>query len=525
MKSTSAKAAAVVAAHVVSHVTVYEDRAAIVRRAIVTVAAGASTVVIRGVSPLVEEDRLTARIEGDGHVDDVVIERRFDSDLDAITARRQHRAIGREARSIEREAAAAVVAGAEYRRALVETLACSHARATARRIGRGEIDHERIDADIAAFQHSIVTADDAVIAARAELLRIDTALAAIGDDDATDVDGAGSSRRVCDLHVRLSSMGGPITLVVSTVVPCAAWRPSHEAHLTRDDEAATTATVRFIGHGAVWNRTGEDWRNASITLSTARPSSGAGLPSLHADRLSLRQKSVEERRHIVVAHRSEAVPQDATQGGAPGVDDGGEVRAFVIDNATILDDGRPHRLQLFSFEAPCALLRLAVPEKAAQVFLRASFKNAGRWPLLAGPVSLSDNGAFIGTGDILYTGVGDDVDIAFGSDDGVRVSYVRRRIDEKRLVGKDLQHWVQEALVTSTRTTPLKLQVLWRLPVSELAQVKIVQSPQHGTVGEVAVDSHGLARVDTVIEPGTVKRLAVAFVFDVASDVVLPPPW
>ena len=512
-----------IAHHVVSAVTVYEDRADVTRRATIELPAGATTVVIKGVSPLVDEGRLTARLEGDaGHVDDVVIDRRFDVDVDAITRRRQDRAAAREARAIEREAAAAVVAGAELRRRTVEALAKSHAQATARRIGRGEIDIEAIEHDVSAFQRAIVEADDAVVAAKGALLRIDAALAAIGDDDDDDLEG---HRRVCDLHVRLSSPGGPCTIVVSTVVPCAAWRPSHEAHLTRDNDAATSGAVRVVGHGAVWNRTGEDWKHATITLSTARPSAGAALPALSADRLRLRTKTTEERRQIVVAHRTEALPKDATQGGAPGVDDGGEVRAFVVHDATILDDGRPHRLELFSFTAPCAVVRFAAPEKARQVFVRASFKNAGRWPLLAGPVSLSDNGAFVGVGDVLYTGIGDDLDLAFGTDDGLRVAYARRRIDESRLVGKDLQHWVQEATITSTRREPTAVQVLLRLPVSELAQVKIVQSPQHGTLGEVVADSHGLVRVDTVVEPGKDKRLAVAFVFDASSDVVLPPPW
>ena len=514
----------IVAKHVVSHVTVYEDRADVTRRADVDVPAGAVTIVIKAVSPLVEEGRLTARVEGaDGHVDDVVIDRRFDVDLDAVTRRRQGRAADREARTIDREAAVGVVAGAEQRRRTVESLAKSQAQARARRVGRGEIDLDGIEHDVASFQQAVVAADDAVVEAKSAVLRIDAALAAIGDDD--DDDDSVEHRRVCDLHVRLSSPGGLVTIVVSTVVPCAAWRPSHEAQLTRDTDLSTSGSVRIVGHGAVWNRTGEDWKSAAVTLSTARPSAGAALPALTADRLRLRTKTVEERRQIVVAHRTEAVPKDASRGGAPGVDDGGEVRAFVVHTATILDDGRPHRLELFSFTAPCALVRYAVPEKASQVFVRASFKNAGRSPLLAGPVSLSDNGAFIGVGDILYTGVGDDLDLAFGSDDDLRVTYERKRIDESRLVGKDLQHWVQAATVTSTRRTATPVQVLLRLPVSELAQVKIIQSPQHGTVGEIAPDSHGLVRVDAVIEPGADKRLAVAFVFDTSGDVVLPPPW
>ena len=79
--------------------------------------------------------------------------------------------------------------------------------------------------------------------------------------------------------------------------------------------------------------------------------------------------------------------------------------------------------------------------------------------------------------------------------------------------------------MTSTATTTEQVLVLLRLPVSELAQVKVLQSPQHGTEGELKLDSHGLARVTTTIEPGRERRVAAAFSYDTTGDVRMPPPW
>jgi uncharacterized protein (TIGR02231 family) len=283
--------------------------------------------------------------------------------------------------------------------------------------------------------------------------------------------------------------------------------------------------MRVTTHGAVWNRTGEAWRGARLVLSTARPSLGAELPGLSEDRLRLRQKTAEEKKTIVIEHRIERVPPSASQGGAPGVDDGGEARIFAVDGADIPDDGRPHSVELASFEVPCALLRVAIPERAPQVFLRASFKNGGRHPLLAGPVTLIDNGAWAGTGDVLFTGAGDDLDLSMGSDDRFTVRLTKKVIIEKRTLSKDLSHYVQEATLTSTATTPEPVLVILRLPVSEVAQVKVLQSPQHGTDGELKIDAHGLARVNAVLAPGKDKKVAVAFTFDTSGDVQIPAPW
>lgn len=510
-----------------AHVTVYEDRAEVTRRARVHLPGGAVEVVLPGLSPLLDESRIIARFEGagdDAQIDDVIVNRRVVVDgLDVIEARRRERAEARAALERAHAPLVAAAAAAEHHRARLEALAKAAAVARARRAGRGDVDAAAAAAEHVRLAEALQRADTQLLAARAEVARSEARLKATA---ATPVDAGHKSRPVCELTLRVSSARAiDVELVVATVVPCAAWRPSHEASLHRDGDDATSGVVRFVGHGAVWNRTGEDWQDASLTLSTARPSQGARLPSLGEDRLRLRPKTAEEKKTIVVEHRTEAVPKSATRGGAPGVDDGGEVRAFTVARATIPDDGRPHRVELFRFEAPAAVARVAVPEKSELVYLRASFKNAGNAPILAGPVSLSERGAFIGTGDLLYCGVGDDLDVAFGSDDGLRVEYARSRVEEKKLIGKNVWHWVQEATITSTRTTPTTTQLVLRLPVSELAQVKVLHSAGHSTLPEPKPDSHGLVRVPVTVEGGHDKRVALAFSFDVSGDVRLPDPW
>lgn len=515
-----------------SHVTIYEDRAEVTRRARVHLPGGAAEIVLRALSPLIDEARIIARFEraegsdvaSSAQIDDVVIVRKHVQDgADVIQARRLKRA--QQQAELDQAHAPVVAAfqAADQQRKQIEALMKAALLARARRTGRGDVDAAAVAAEHERLTAALAAADAKLQQTRAAFMRSEAALKKLRS---APVEAGGRTRPVCEVTLRVSSKeAGEVEIVVSTVVPCAAWRPSHEAALVRDGEDATSGAVRFVGHGSVWNRTGEDWNDAALTLSTARPSQGAQLPSLSEDRLRLRQKTAEEKKTIVVEHRSEAVPKSATQGGAPGVDDGGEVRAFLVAKATIPDDGRPHRVELFRFEAPCAVARVAVPEKSELVFVRASFKNAGSAPILAGPVALTDRGAFIGTGDLLYCGVGEDLDVAFGSDDGLRVGFVRTHVEEKKLIGKNLHHWVQEATITSTRSSPTTTQLLFRMPVSELQQVKVLHSAAHSTVAEQKVDSHGLVRLPVTVEGGHDKSVALAFLFDVSGDVRLPDPW
>jgi uncharacterized protein (TIGR02231 family) len=513
-------------------VTVYEDRADVVRVADIVLPDSACAVRLSGLSPLIDEARVVARIErpdGTRHegarVDDVVVVRRvIGADHDALQRRRQ----------AQQEARDRLVA--QKRTADDELQVCAAAAedawealriaqdAVARKLGRGG-DAGSLETSLATLLQTVRDADERLVAARAQVARIALAEKAL----AAPVRAPGRTRRVSDVVVQLGTAGvggdRAARLVVSTVVPCAAWRPSHEARLVRQRDRRDAGDVTFVTHGSVWNRTGEDWRDARIVLSTARPSQGAYLPPLSEDRLQLRTKSAEERRVVVVEHRNEAVPASVTRGGAPGVDDGGEVRVFAVASATIPDDGRPHLLPLSTFTAPCALARVCVPERSSLVFLRASLKNGGRAPILAGPVTLLVDGGWVGTGDVLYTGQGEELDLSFGSDDRFVVRFEKTAVTEQRLVGRDVRHFIQRATLTSTANTNEDVVVLLRTPVSELAQVTVVPSAQHSTECDERPDAHGMVRARVTVVPGAERVVAWAFAFDTAGEVQLPAPW
>src|SRR4030095_5858559 len=62
---------------------------------------------------------------------------------------------------------------------------------------------------------------------------------------------------------------------LSYQLPDAGWRPLYDARL--DSEAGHVELAQL---GEVQQRTGEDWSGVALTLSTARPAVGAGLPEL-----------------------------------------------------------------------------------------------------------------------------------------------------------------------------------------------------------------------------------------------------
>ncbi|MCC7071217.1 MAG: DUF4139 domain-containing protein [Deltaproteobacteria bacterium] len=508
----------------IARVTVYEDRADVVREALLELPPGATTVIVRGVAPVVSDEQVVAHIEQSGDappavvVNDVRVERRIDDGAPvAADAAARRAARHAELERIDDEIAAARRVLDRHQLAHAEALAtlARYVDAAARAAGRGDAAAAATAGALATARARIDQLNGARDAARRQVHTLERARARAAADARPP---AVEPRVAADLHVALSGSGGRVKLVISTLVPCAAWRPTHEARLQG-------TTVRFETYASVWNATGEAWPNVELTFSTARPSAGAELPALSADRLTLRTKTPEERRTIVVEHREETLPEQATKGTAPGVDDGGQPRVFRAAGVSVASDGRPQRVLLGAFEAPCATERVAFPELAPQVFLRASLKNAGGGPILAGPVTLVVDGAYTGTGDLLYTGPGEAFDLSFGSDDRFTVRTKKRRIEDKKLIGQNVVHFVREATLAQTGATSERVLVHLRVPVSELAQVKVLLSPQHGTEPDAKPDANGLLRIPVQLEPNVERRVAVAFSFETSGDVRVPDPW
>lgn len=539
--------------HIV-RVTAYEDRADVVREGEVSLPAGGAVVVVRGLSAVISDEHVVARLvvtgtnEATAHVNDVRVDRRIVGGDDDLAARRA--AQQKEIEAIDEEVRAASVELARVDEAIdaSEHALRRWAQGASIATGRGQGDAKAWREGLAAFERDLAGLVEERAEARALLESVQRRRQRAAEARGPKPTG---QRTVSDVVLRISTTNttnstATFKLTLSTLVPCAAWRPTHEAWLLaaadappgtgRGSASGAARRVRFTTYAAVWNRTGEAWNGVELVLSTARPSAGAELPALRADRLTLRQKTAEERKTIVVEHREESVPKSATQGTAPGVDDGGQARTFRAAQVHVPDDGRPHRVEIGMFEAPAVVERVAYPELVPQVFLRASLKNPGPAPILAGAVTLvvadgssglGGGSTWVGTGDVLYVGASESFDLSFGSDDRFLVRTKKRRVEDKKLVGKDVVHFLREATLSQTGTTSERVLVHLRLPVSEVKQLRVLPSPQHSTVSpeEARPDEHGVVRIPVDLAPGVEKKIVLAFSFDASGDVRIPDPW
>ncbi|TQK50083.1 uncharacterized protein (TIGR02231 family) [Streptomyces sp. SLBN-118] len=321
-------------------------------------------------------------------------------------------------------------------------------------------------------------------------------------------------------HVELTveaAAAGPAGLRLSHLTPCAMWRPAYRAVLDGDSLSLETDAM-------VWQRTGEDWSDVRLTLSTARSALATDPPRLSEDRLTLRDRSAAERRTVDVELREEEIGDlgPAPVLGLPGVDDGGEARVLHSPApVSVPSDGRAHRVPLSAFTTAASSEYACSPELSGLVTQVVRFDNLSGHALLAGPVDLIRGSGFTGRGTLDFTAPGAPVELAFGSRDDCRVV---RHAEESR----DSAGITQRTVVT--RTVRLHLSrfsapgenseravvLRERIPVSEVSAVEIRLRKELCSPAPDMLDAEGIARWDVTLPPG--GRCTVTLVYELSAS-------
>lgn len=323
---------------------------------------------------------------------------------------------------------------------------------------------------------------------------------------------------------------GPAELRVTGLVPCALWRPAYRATLAADRRSVLVETDAFV-----WQDTGEDWNGVALSLSTARPTLAASPPALTEDVLTLRERSAEERRTVEVDVREEEIrtvggeSADGAGGssgaGLPGLQDGGSVRVLTAPHPVgVPSDRRPHRVHLSSFSVPCRVENTCVPELSPLVVTSARFANTSGHVLLAGPVDLVRGGGFVGRGEVAFAGAGEEVRLAFGSEDTFRVvRHVEEGRDTTGLAGINQRTVItrQVRLFVSRLDAPdgggeREVVIRERVPVSEVSAVEVRVRTDASVPAPDDVDAEGMVRYDLRLGPG--ERREITLVHDIIAS-------
>ena len=453
----------------IREVVLLEDRAQVVRRGTVDLTAGSSVLRVADVTPLAADRTLTGSASAGHRVDEVRVERLWrigaeEQPADAAEITREIRRIDAELRTLASSQNAVTTQRETLQRA--STLLVD---GVTREIPYAYAFDPRWEEGLEAVSAELHSADDRSFQLSEEVEALHR------ERQAVELRGVRDHRPDHVLHTELlltvhADEPGPAELEVRYLVPCALWRPIHRAVLRTD-------RVGFECEAAVWQSTGEDWTDVTLSFSTARPTQQSSPPVLGDDVVHARprrdkQVSVTVRQDAI-ATTGEGTTRQADD--LPGVDDGGESRLLRASHrTTIRSDGLMRRVPVFAFEEPAEVDRICCPGIAPLVQLRSRQANGATQPLLAGPTDLVHDGGYAGRTTVDFVAPGERFALAWGSDDGLRVGREQHeRRKTARVSGKLTITRRVDLYLSNLHDAPASFAVQERVPVSEIDKVKI----------------------------------------------------
>jgi uncharacterized protein (TIGR02231 family) len=313
---------------------------------------------------------------------------------------------------------------------------------------------------------------------------------------------------------------GALQIELAYLVPGACWRPRYRATL----QGGSQPTLSLELEASVWQHTGEDWREAQLCFSTQRPSLGSAPPELGEDLLRTRprqeQIEVEVREQNVqttgLGQRRAAAQE------LPGVDDGGEpVSLRAAQRTSVPSHGRPCRVPIGRSQAPATVEHVVMAEQVSAALRRCTSVNRADHPLLAGPVDLVADSGRVGRTELGFLAPGERLELGFGPDPDLRVF---RRVEQVEQDKGALSRWQRtdhsvEIRISNMGSEPRRLLVVERVPVSEIEQVRVELDPER-TTGGVSPDRDGLVRWERELAAGATDRVTLVYGISKRSAVV-----
>ena len=300
----------------------------------------------------------------------------------------------------------------------------------------------------------------------------------------------GRERYTATIEVEATA-AGELAVELIYVVSNAGWRPLYDVRLVE-------SAIELTYLGQVTQRTGEDWGDISLALSTARPSLAAVLPELKPWYINLYQPEPDQRKYRAAAPAVAMAAMQPAAAPAPemgmglmaamapppvemeavtaSVESAGASVTFRLpQKASVPADGEPTKVTVAISQLTPKLDYVTVPKLAEFAFRRATAKNAGDLMLLPGLASLFVEGDYIGSAPLKLTAPGEEFELYLGVDDRVYIKreLKAREVDKKFLQDKRRLHYGYEVQVRNLRADKIALEIHDQLPVPRHESIKV----------------------------------------------------
>ena len=530
-------------------VTVYSDRALVTRNGTANLQSGAQEIIVAGLPAQLQTDSLRASGRGQVAVKIIGVEAR------ERTLTKPNSATAREVQAeLEQaqDAGSAIVdamARLEGRAVTVKELARESAHRFAKTLAQGTTDTATATQllDYVAAQLKQIDEERAQL----ETQKRENAALQMSLADRLKQFHTGKAKVENIVAVLVESAGeGEWNLELSYLVSGARWTPLYDARVSTGESAKFMLSLNAL----VVQKSGENWENVPLKLSTARPGLGSLPPKLNPiwvdeprrviasanmampravaggwnenddsiDEMLLGLKPVQKlenldptksRKRSIESHieSTEVVADVETSG------EGATVEFALPHTLSVPGDGQSHRVAIAVREFPTQFDFLAIPRRIEIAYLRAKATNDSELALLQGEVSIFRDGVFVGKAGLKNTAPGGELELFLGPDEQIRAKReMTARETDKNFIGSSKRvHFAYAIELNNLKAQNVMLEVRDQIPVSRSENIKI---KLRGATPEAVQSDLGILEWRIHLNAGEKKTLRFDFGVESARD-------
>jgi uncharacterized protein (TIGR02231 family) len=517
-------------------VTVYRDRAEVIRQATVRVPAGASTVEFANIPFAVEADSLRVGAEGvPAILGAVELRKRVEEPKDTPeleAARQEVRRLEMEIDALNSDATID-----KELKSFLQSLGKVTAARQAEDLGEGKADPEAIAGFYDLLESKLHALGAARLKRQEQSRELHEELELARARLQTLRPPANIRSRVAAVEVEAAG-AGTLTLRLAYLQPGASWRPAYRATLD-----AATGKVSLIAEGVVRQSTGEDWADVDLHLSSASPAKGVEPPMLMSWVLRPAQPTwdgegalaenvvVDRRRYQNILVQAPGAADAAAEPEPSAVSESRVVRSaynvafHVPGGSDIPADGRDHRVVLRQETLESKVVHRTVPGIDPRAYLTAITTSPEEYPLLAGPVRVFTGGAYLGSYPLKETGPGTVLPIPFGVDNRIEITRVPepKKKSKEGFTGKLRQvHKTERTLLHNLMDREVTVVLEDRLPISEDERI-VVQIGDDTTPNYKDSERRpGVMIWDVTLGPNEKKEVVLEYTVRFPREINLP---
>lgn len=287
---------------------------------------------------------------------------------------------------------------------------------------------------------------------------------------------------------------GALELELVYVVPRAGWQPLYDL---RVEEGDASPSVQLTYLGQIWQKTGEDWVNAALTLSTAKPAVTAQLPELSPWYIGpplpppsptprglgapamMRAMSAEApQAGVAMEEEKVAAPEMMApmEAGTAEVRTSSAAVSYEIrQRVSVPSDGEPHNTTVAILPLPAQLDFLTAPKRTSYAYRRAMITNQTEYILLPGQLNIFWGAEYIGTGQMKNVAPGQEFEAFLGIDERVRVErkLTTHEVDKRLLGNRRRMQFGYRITLENLLPHAIRITARDQIPVSRHEDIKV----------------------------------------------------